>query len=207
MRVFIVEDDQLLRDNLVVLLEGESQLEVTGAVDSAEAALQRLARASPEVLLVDLGLPGMPGVELIRRTKEQWPHVEILAHTVYEDRETVFAAIKAGASGYILKGCQSQELVEALFSLHQGGAPMSPKIARAVIREFQQDTLDEQYLLTPREKDVLVAVEKGLIYKEIASLHHISPHTVHAHIKNIYDKLHARSRREALVTARRKGIL
>jgi RNA polymerase sigma factor (sigma-70 family) len=207
MRLVIIEDDRMLRENLRLLLSGEGGIEVVGTFGSAEEALAELRRCSPELLLVDLGLPGLSGVDLIGRAKEKMPSIEIMVHTIFEDRETVFSALKAGASGYLLKGSTPREIVESLLSLHQGGAPMSPKIARKVVSEFQVKTLDEQFLLSPREKEVLKHIEAGLSYKEIADKLSISPHTVHSHIKNIYERLQAKNRQEALVYARRKCII
>ncbi len=207
MRLIIVEDDRLLLENLGILLGGERDICVAGLFGTAEAALEKLADSSPDIMLVDLGLPGMPGVELIRKAKKIMPGIEIMAHTVYEDRQTVFSAIKAGASGYILKGSPPRELVESIHNLAQGGSPMSPKIARRVIQEFQEGETEDLYLLSPREKEVLTEIEAGLTYKEIAGKYNISSHTVHAHIKKIYEKLQAKSRREALISARKKGIL
>ena len=135
------------------------------------------------------------------------PGVEIMVHTVYEDRDSVFSAIKAGASGYILKGSTPRELVEALYNVHQGGSPMSPKIARKVIREFQDESIQEQYFLSHRETEIVKSIEQGMSYKEIADRFSISPHTVHSHIKHIYEKLQAKDRQDALVKARKKGII
>lgn len=207
MKVSIVEDDLLLRENLKLLLSGETGISVTGAFASAEDALVGIKRARPEILLADIGLPGMSGVDLIRSIKDQLPDIEIMAHTVFDDRETVFSAIKAGASGYILKGGTPRELIDALHTLAKGGSPMSPKIARKVIREFQDEGADEQYLLSHREKEIVKEIESGMTYKDIAAKFSISPHTVHTHIKNIYEKLHAKDRQGALLAARRKGII
>ena len=207
MRIAIVEDDKMLRENLKILLSGDGGIEVVGAFGSGEAALQALEEISPEVMLVDLGLPGMTGMEFIAKAKNMIEDLDIMAHTVFEDRETIFAAIKAGASGYILKGTKPAELIEALHNLHEGGAPMSPKIARLVIKEFQEHGIQEQYLLTPREKEILGGIEKGLSYQELAEINNISPHTVHTHIKNIYEKLQAKDRSEAIIKARKKGII
>jgi two-component system NarL family response regulator len=136
------------------------------------------------------------------------PDLEIMAHTVFEDRENVFSAIKAGASGYILKGSSPREIVEAIHEIHKGGAPMSPKIARKVIHEFQDENIEEQqYILSQRERDILKCVEQGLTYKEISLRLNISSHTVHTHIKNIYEKLQAKDRGEALVKARKTGMI
>ncbi len=207
MRLAIIEDDGMLRENLRLLLNGESEIDVVGAFGSAEEALLEFHACSPELLLVDLGLPGISGVELIEKAREQMPSVEIMAYTIYEDRETVFAAIKAGASGYILKGSSPREIVEALHNLYNGGAPMSPKIARKVIGEFQEKAIGEQYLLSRREKDILTLIEAGLLYKQIADKLAISPHTVHSHIRKIYEKLQAKNRQDALGKARRKCII
>ena len=158
-------------------------------------------------MLADLGLPGMSGIELIKKAKEEMPQLEIMAHTVFEDRENVFSAIKAGASGYILKGSSPREIVEAIHEINKGGAPMSPKIARKVIHEFQDETVEEQYVLSQREKDIVKCIEQGLTYKEISLRLGISSHTVHTHIKNIYEKLQAKDRGEALIKARKTGII
>jgi len=207
MRLVIIEDDPLLLENLTLLLRGEEGITVSGSYRSAEDAMKALKNASPEVMLTDLGLPGMSGVELIKKAKEDMPSLEIMAHTVFEDRERVFSAIKAGASGYILKGSTPREIIESIHSLYKGGAPMSPKIARKIIHEFQDDNAGEQFLLTQRETEVVKRVEEGLTYKEIGERLSISTHTVHTHIKNIYEKLQAKDRNDAINKARKKGII
>jgi len=207
LRLLVVEDDPLLRENLALLLGGEPGINVVAACASAEEALQRLPAAAADVLLSDLGLPGLGGVDLIRRAKALQPALEIVVLTVSEDRDAVFAALKAGASGYLVKGATPRELVEAIAELRAGGAPMSPKIARLVIRDFQDAGAADEGLLTPKEKSVLAAIAEGLSYKQIAAGQHISPHTVHSHVKRVYEKLHATDKRDALVKARRKGLL
>src|ERR1700690_2023468 len=207
MRIAIVEDNQILLENLKLLLMGESNIEVIGTGSSAEEALKSLDFSNADVLLVDLGLPGMSGSGLIEEVKAKYPELEIMAHTVFENRESVFSAIKAGASAYILKGSRPVELIDALNKLHEGGAPMSPKIARMVIQELQDKGSDDQYLLSQREKEVLKEIEKGMSYKEVANKLNISPQTIHTHIKKIYDKLHAHDRQDALLKARKKGII
>jgi len=207
MRIAIIEDNTLLRENLVFLLNGEKQFEVCCNHATAEEAIPCLLKNHPDILLVDIGLPGMSGIDLIKKIKSTHPDMEIMVHTVFDARDTVFAAIKAGATGYILKGASPRELIESLENLAKGGAPMSPKIARAVIGEFQDVDSSEHYLLTPREREILIELEKGFTYKELAEKFSISHHTVHTHIKKIYEKLHAKSRRDALTTARKKGII
>jgi len=208
MQIAIVEDNRLLLENLRLLLDGETGISVVGAFLSGEEALSELAACSPDVMLVDLDLPGISGIELIKRVKAKSPAIDSMAYTIFEDRETVFSAIKAGASGYILKGSSPRELVESLNNLYNGGAPMSPKIARKVIMEFQEGPVaSENGLLSQREKEIVKGIEQGLTYKNIAEKLHISPHTVHTHIKNIYEKLQAKDRPEAISKARRKGII
>jgi two-component system NarL family response regulator len=207
MRLVIIEDDPLLLENLTLLLRGEEGVTVAGSYRSAEDALKALKSAAPEVMLTDLGLPGMSGVELIKKAKEEMPSLEIMAHTVFEDRERVFSAIKAGASGYVLKGSSPREIIEYIHALYKGGAPMSPKIARKIIHEFQDDVTSEQFLLTQRETEIVKRVEEGLTYKEIGERLNISTHTVHTHIKNIYEKLQAKDRNDAIIKARKKGII
>jgi DNA-binding NarL/FixJ family response regulator len=182
-------------------------LQVVGACASAEEALPLLSSAQPDAMLSDLGLPGMSGVELIRKAKEALPALDIIVLTVSEDREAVFAALKAGAAGYIVKGATPRELVEALFTLRAGGAPMSPKIARLVVKTFHDMPPPEEFLLSAKERAVLSGVQEGHSYKEIAGSMNVSPHTVHSHIKHIYDKLQATDKRDALAKARRKGLI
>jgi DNA-binding NarL/FixJ family response regulator len=208
MKLAIVEDDPLLRDNLRLLLGGETGITVSGAYASGEDALKSMKKSMPEVILCDLGLPGMSGVEFIQKIKAEAPSLEIMAHTVFDDRENVFSALKAGASGYILKGCRPREIIEAIYELYKGGSPMSPKIARKVIHEFQDaEASDDDHFLSQREKSILKCVEQGMTYKEIAADQSISSHTVHSHIKRIYEKLHSKDRIEALVKARKGGYI
>jgi len=207
MKICIVEDNKALRQNLELLLNGEPGFKVTGAFGNAEDALKFLPTSGTTILLVDIDLPGMSGVELIEKVKPLMPDLNIMAYTVSEDRQTVFSALKAGACGYLLKGCPPSELIESLCSLHQGGAPMSPKIARKVIHEFQAPNIRQENLLTPREKEILSQVAAGCADKEIAAKLFISPHTVHTHIKNIYEKLHVHSHSEALQKARQIGVI
>src|ERR1700690_788515 len=207
MRISIVEDNQMFLTNLELLLSGEPNYDIIGAFLSAEDAMLAMQNNPPEVLLTDLDFPGMSGIELIGKVKQKYPEIDVMAHTVSESRESVFSAIKAGASAYILKGSRPVELIEALNELYEGGAPMSPRIARMVIQEFKDKETDDQNLLSQREKDVIKEIERGLSYQEMADKLTISPQTVHTHIKNIYKKLHASDRQDALLKARKKSII
>lgn len=208
MKICIVEDNKPLLENLRILLEGEPGFSVTGGFTSAEEAMQKSPWKDVEVLLADIDLPGLSGVDLIRRLHPEYPKLQILVYTISEDRDTVFSAIKAGAMGYLLKGCPPRELIESLRCLYQGGAPMSPKIARKVIGALQAPgSKPEEDLLSVRERSILSGIAVGRSYKEIGQTLGISPHTVHTHIKNIYEKLQAASRSEALRKARDLGVI
>lgn len=206
MRIAVVEDDSVTRETLKLLLTNEPQISSVSVFESGEAFMSVFENIIADVLLVDLDLPGMHGTELIQKVKSTRPALEILVYTFYEDRENVFSAIKAGASGYILKGRPSHDLIESLNVLQQGGAPMSPRIARKVLGEFQDITVDENPL-SIKENKIIRYVGDGLTYKIIAERMGISHHTVHNHIKKIYEKLHAGNRIEALNKARKIGIL
>jgi two-component system NarL family response regulator len=208
MNVCLIEDNLDLLANLRLLLGGEPGCTVVGAFGSAEEALSADPWNKCEVLLVDIDLPGISGVELIRQLHQSHPGLQILVHTISENRATVFAALKAGAMGYLLKGSSPRDLIESLRTLHQGGAPMSPKIARKVILELQDHAdLPEQAGLTSRELDVLHGIAQGKSYKELADTLGRSPHTIHAHIKRVYEKLQAANRAEALQKARSLGVI
>jgi len=208
MKICIVEDNKPLLANLRLLLEGEPGFSVTGSYASAEEALKNLPWDGAEVLLADIDLPGLSGVDLIRQIHETNPAIQTLVYTISEERDTVFAAIKAGAMGYLLKGCPPRDLIEALRSIYQGGAPMSPKIARKVLGEMQNPgKLPDADLLSPREKDILSGIALGRSYKDLSQALNISPHTVHTHIKKIYEKLQAFSRSDALQKARDLGVI
>jgi len=197
MDLVIIEDDPLQRDNLKMLLSCDKGINIVGAYASAEDALQSFKQRAPDVMLTDLGLPGMSGLDFIKNAKREMPSVEIMAHTVFDDRDKLFSALKAGASAYMLKGSSPQELIEAIYALYHGGAPMSPKIARKVICEFCDDQASEPFGLSPQERDILRCIEEGVSYHKIAERLCISPQTVHTEIRNIYVKLQAKDRKDS----------
>lgn len=201
MRVTVVEDIEATREGLRIILTGEPGIEVAGIHADAEAALEVLASEAPDVLLVDLGLPGLSGLELIRRVRASRPSLEILVYTIYDDWQTVYAALRAGATGYVTKGVRASEVIEAIRAIAVGGSPMSPKIARMVIADFQSAGAAGA-ALTEREREILHAMARGSTYKEIAAQFGVSPHTVRTHIRNIYEKLQATNKLDALAKAR-----
>jgi len=207
MNIMIVEDNKQFLRNIRLILEGEPEVVVVGAFGSGEAALEALPHLSADIMLLDLGLPDTPGIELIAHAKKIQPDLAIMVYTAQTDRDILISTLKAGASGYILKGCKPRELTEAMHSLYSGGAALSPQITNAVVREFHGAMDNGSHVLSFREREIFAALEKGLSYKKIAVLLTLSVHTVHTHISNIFKKLGARNRREALVKARRMGIV
>lgn len=204
--IVIVEDDTALRGELAALFTAQPDFRVIATFADAASALA--GTAAFRLGLVDLGLPDGDGADVIRGLRARWPDTDFMAYTVYDEHRVVFAAIIAGASGYVLKGARPDELVDAMRLLRSGGAPMSPRIARAVIDAFRsRSSAADHHLLTARERDVLVALEEGLSYKETAARLHLSYHTVHTHIKRIYEKLQATSKQEAMIKARERGCL
>ena len=206
MDIVIVEDHDAARARLVTLLDGQSGFKVTAAVDSSEKAIEFMASSVPDVIIHDLGLPGLSGAAAIKAAKGMCPSAEILVFTVIDEDEQVFAALKAGASGYILKDSLPVQIISALDEIKAGGSPMSFSIARKVLKEFQGLKADEDLKkacspLSQRETEILELMHKGDSYKEIADKLCISIRTVHTHIKNIYEKLHVNSRAQATYEA------
>ena len=211
MNICIVEDNAPLLANLQMLLDGEADIDVIACHTSAEEAFRNVDWKTIDVLLADIDLPHMSGIDLIRGVHPQNPHMSILVYTVHEDRSSVLEAIRAGACGYLIKGSTPHELIAALRQIHAGGAPMSPKIARSVLTELRKDEAEpdipEDQQLTVREITIMRYLEEGHSYKEIATELGVSPHTVHTHIKNTYQKLQAHSRVEAIRKGRIRGVL
>jgi DNA-binding NarL/FixJ family response regulator len=198
--VLIVEDDPEIRDWMQSVLKQADGINCLLAFPDAESCLKLYEKNNPDVVIMDIHLPGMNGIECIKKIKPLKPRVQFIMFTVFEDDENVFESLCAGASGYILKNATPEKLVEAIKELYAGGSPMSSSIARRVISSFQKpDSNQSQYnKLTPREKELLDLLSKGYRYKEIAERMFISVETVRTHIRNIYEKLQVQSRTEAL---------
>jgi DNA-binding NarL/FixJ family response regulator len=204
--VAIVEDDQRVRESLSVLINGAEDVRCVATYGTGEAALEDVARKQPDVVLMDINLPGMSGIDCVRKLKVQMPKLQILMLTMYEDDEKVFQSLVAGASGYLVKRTSPAELLKAIAEVHSGASPMSGKIARTVVQYFQtlQSEAPQQQYLSKREEEILNLLVKGYRYKEIADALSIGYETVRSHLKNIYDKLHVHSRTEAVVKYLRK---
>jgi DNA-binding NarL/FixJ family response regulator len=199
--VSIVEDDRRIRESLSVLIDGAENTRCLGVYASGEEALELIPAKEPEVVLMDINLPGMSGIECVRKLKARLPKVQILMLTMYEDDEKIFQSLVAGAGGYLVKRTSPSDLLKAIEEVHGGASPMSGKIARTVVEYFhkKQGTQAEHVSLSRREEEILRLLAKGYRYKEIADALAISFETVRSHLKNIYDKLHVHSRTEAVV--------
>lgn len=197
--ISIVEDQDEMRESLVEWLGHAPGLRCVGAHANAHEALARIPSEKPDVVLMDINLPGMNGIQCVSRLKEQMPKTHILMLTTYDEGDLIFDSLRAGANGYLLKNMPREELVKAVEQVHAGGAPMSLKIARKVISFFHQNKKQSAELeqLTSREQEILRLLAKGYMYKEIADQLAISMSTVRTHITAVYEKLHVHSRTEA----------
>jgi DNA-binding NarL/FixJ family response regulator len=201
-RIAIIEDDQSLRRIFSSWVLRAPDLQLAGEYADAETALAGLPADKPDVVLADINLPGLNGIECVRRLKEQLPETQFMMLTVYEDAEKIFSALEAGASGYLLKRTTEPELVAAITDLRGGGSPMTSAIARKVVQFFQRRSAARgegpAATLSPREREILELLAHGYLYKEIADQLKISVPTVNHHIRNMYEKLHVHSRSQAV---------
>lgn len=206
-RIGIVEDNHDLRESLRQMIEAAPGLRFVCAYANAEDAIRHLPKHAPDVVLMDIHLPFRSGIECTRALKDLCPKLQVLILTVYEDSESIFDALKAGASGYLLKRSKPSEILAAIADVIEGGAPMSSQIARQVISSFQRPTPTlepEGEPLSERETEVLGYITKGYTGKEIAGKMHVSINTVKTHLRHIYQKLHVRSRTEILLRFRQE---
>ncbi|MFN0062573.1 MAG: response regulator [Myxococcaceae bacterium] len=223
-RVFVVEDQAKILKNQLKVLETTEEIEIVGTALSGESALEELAKLAPDVLLLDLGLPRMDGIEVTRRVKQLYPKVEVLIFTIFDEEEKVLAAIQAGASGYLLKGAPAEKMVEAIRDVASGGTVIQPTLARRLLHHFrapdasgESTTTDPEVNTTPqgsptkqlseREREILQLVAKGASNSEAAKLLNISKATIRTHLEHIYRKLDVNNRVEAVTEGIRQGIV
>jgi len=202
--VVVVEDDRALRQQIVDILGTASDIRCVGAFASAEEALKAIPPKAPDVVLMDIKLPGMSGIDCVAKLKRMLPSLQIIMVTIFEDSERIFRALKAGASGYLVKSRPPEQLLEAIRDVHSGGSPMSSHIARKVVQHFHllDPSPKEAENLSPREEQVLDLLASGFIYKEIGDKLSISVETVRTYVKNICNKMHVRNRLEAVARHR-----
>ena len=208
-KVAIIEDQREVREGLATLINGTAGFRCVSSFRTMEDALRRIGDELPNVILTDLGLPGMSGTEGIRILKERYPDLPIVALTIYDDEEEIFDALCAGASGYMLKETQPARLLECLREVISGGAPMSPEVARRVVKLFREFRPPDRasHNLTPQETELLKLLVEGHNYKTAAAELAISIHTVSFHLRNIYEKLQVHSKSEAVSKALRERIV
>ncbi len=202
--VAIIEDDQQLRENIISLINSESEFTCVGGYPDCEKAIKSFPQNTPDVILMDIELPGMSGIEGVNVIKHKYPQVEIIMLTIHEDNESVFDSLSNGASGYLVKNAEPLDLINCIEEVFKGGAPMSMNIARMIIDSFHKYPPEEA--LTHRESEVLHKLRKGKSYKAIANELFISKSTVKFHIKNIYRKLHVLNKTQAIIKHFRHGL-
>ena len=209
-RVCIFEDNTQLRESLFNLIDASIGFVCVGSFANCEDVIDKVSSVKPDVILMDIELPGMNGIDAVRLIKEKFPGSKILMETIFEDDDKVFQSICNGAEGYILKYTPPAEILDAIKEIYEGGAPMTPTIALKVMRMFKQNLSiikDDSFNLSSREKEILKCLVEGMSYKLIASHCFISADTVHGHIKNIYKKLQVHSKSEAVVKAIKGKII
>jgi DNA-binding NarL/FixJ family response regulator len=200
-KIMIVEDDEAVREGLRLLINGSEGYRCIAACRSAEDALEEIPRTLPHVVLMDINLPGMNGIECVVGIKNAFPEIQVMMLTVFDNTDEIFRSLEAGATGYMLKKTPPAKLLESITELVKGGSPMSGEIARKVVQAFAKPVQQRfpETNLTSREEEILSYLSKGFLYKEIASELFISIDTVRTHIRRIYQKLQVRTRTEALL--------
>lgn len=208
-KVLIFEDNRALRDGLEELLSSSDEIEVCGAWPDAKQAEERTKEFKPAVILMDIDMPGVTGIEALKKIKASSPATQIVMLTVFDDDKNIFESVKAGASGYLLKKTPPAKIIEAVKDVAAGGSPMSSSVARQVLQMFSKGAQPSgaTFDLTEREKEVLTHLVNGNSYKMVAAAMFISIDTVRSHIKNIYEKLHVNSKSEAVAKALRDNIV
>ncbi|CAN5700512.1 response regulator transcription factor [soil metagenome] len=207
-KVIIFDDNDSLRDSITMLLQDSADFTLAGSYSHCLDAAENITNTKPDVVIMDIDMPGMNGIEGVKLIRKIFPAVQILMLSVFDEDEKVFAAIKAGAGGYILKNAEPQNMLHAISEVYNGGAPMTPGIARKVLHQFQTLLPEEEkdYHLSTREKEVLSLLVDGLSYKMITDKLNITYDTVRAHMKKIYEKLHVASMTEAIAKAITQSI-
>ena len=197
--VCIVEDLDEVRNGLAAIINMTEGFKVLQSFSTAESALEKLFTLKPDIVIMDIHLPGMTGIECIKQAREKSSTMQFMMFTIYENSDVVFQALEAGATGYLLKNSSASKIIESLRELHQGGSPMNAEIAKKLVVRFQKTPFAQsEYHLTPKEQQVLELMAKGYLYKEIADELNNTVNTIKQHIRNIYEKLHVQNKAEAI---------
>ena len=199
-KIAIIEDNNALRQSLQQLFNKTGGMKCTVSLGNLLNVVSELGKSVPDIVLMDIGLPNISGIEGVRTVKANFPLVEVLMFTVFEDDDKIFNAIRLGASGYLLKKTPPEGILDAVRELYNGGSPMSPSIARKVIQAFREapSNVTDEYQLTTRESEILYSLVDGLSYKKMAEKYFVSISTIRTHICNIYHKLHVNSKSQAV---------
>jgi DNA-binding NarL/FixJ family response regulator len=209
-KVVIFEDNRSLREGLAAMIGGTTGFDCVGAFPNCNNLLKNISQAKPDVILMDIEMPGINGIEAVAMIKEDHPEMKILMETIFDDDEKIFNSICAGAEGYILKHTSPAEIMDAIKEIYEGGSPMTPSIANRVLKMVKsrpENGSKESFDLSPREKEILTCLVKGMSYKMVADACYISIETVNVHVKNIYRKLQVHSKSEAVAKALKGRIV
>ena len=201
MKIAIFEDNKKFRESLEFVIVTTNDMELCGSFEDTSRLLQRIEALQPDVVLMDINIPGKNGIDAVKEIKENFPEVNVCMQTVFEDADKIFASLCNGASGYILKNTPPEKIIQAIKEVVEGGSFFTPSVAKKVLNNFQKQRQGEFVQLTEREKEILKHLVDGLSYKMIADKVNLSFHTIHTHLRHIYEKLHVNSKSEAVSKA------
>jgi len=208
MRIVIFEDNRKFRESLEFIIVTTNDMELCGSFEDTTRLQQKMEALQPHVVLMDINIPGKNGIEAVKEIKDNFPHIHVCMQTVFEDDDKIFASLCNGASGYILKNTPPEKVLQAIREVADGGSFFTPSVAKKVLNNFQQQPQQGEYIqLTEREKEILKLLVDGLSYKMIADKAGVSFHTIHSHIRNIYEKLHVNSKGEAINKAMKNKLV
>ena len=208
MKIAIFEDNPKFRESLEFIIVTTDDMELCGSFEDTSKIRQRIEAVQPDVVLMDINIPGTNGIDAVKEIRKDFPNVRVCMQTIFEDDDKVFASLCAGASGYILKNTAADKILQAIREVADGGAFFTPSIAKKILNNFQQQPLHAEFImLSEKEKEVLKHLVDGLSYKMIADKLNLSFHTIHSHIKNIYEKLHVNSKGEAVAKALKQKLI
>jgi len=208
MRIVIFEDNRKFRESLEFIIVTTSDMELCGSFEDTTRLQQKMEALQPDVVLMDINIPGKNGIEAVKEIKDNFPQIHVCMQTVFEDDDKIFASLCNGASGYILKNTPPEKVLQAIREVADGGSFFTPSVAKKVLNNFQQQPQQGEYIqLTEREKEILKLLVDGLSYKMIADKAGVSFHTIHSHIRNIYEKLHVNSKGEAINKAMKNKLV
>ncbi|MBK8522053.1 MAG: response regulator transcription factor [Chitinophagaceae bacterium] len=207
MKIAVFEDNQKFRESLEFIIVTSNDMELCGSFEDTTRLQQKIEALQPDVVLMDINIPGKNGIDAVKEIKENFPNIHVCMQTVFDDADKIFASLCNGASGYILKNTPPEKILQAIREVAEGGSFFTPSVAKKVLHNFQQQPQGEYVQLTEKEKEVLKLLVDGLSYKMIADKVNVSFHTIHTHLRNIYQKLHVNSKGEAINKAMKNKLV